>query len=75
MLLFGSAFAAYATAVALVGTEINLVPIAIGRVVTGDFGADPQMADALSLGMIVIIGVVDGRLRAVAAPVEQVAAR
>lgn len=58
VLLFGSAFAAYATAVALVGTEISLVPAAIGRLVTGDFGANPQMADALSLGMIVIIGAV-----------------
>ena len=58
VLLFGSAFAAYATAVALVGTQIQLVPIAIVNVISGDFSSNPQLADALSLGMIVIIGVV-----------------
>lgn len=57
VLLFGSAFAAYATSVALVGTSISLVPAAIGRLVTGDFGSNPHMADALSLGMIAIIAV------------------
>lgn len=56
VLLFGSAFAAYATAVALLGSEIHLVPIDIGLVVTSDFGSNPQLADALALGMIVIIG-------------------
>ncbi|MDB5076800.1 MAG: transporter permease protein [Chloroflexi bacterium] len=56
VLLFGSAFAAYATAVALVGTQINLVPIVIGRILSGDFAADPQQANALAVGMIVIIG-------------------
>ena len=55
VLLFGNAFAAYATATALVGSELSLVPILIGRVVSGDFAADPQAADALSFGMIVII--------------------
>ena len=57
VLLFGSAFAAYATATALVGSEISLVPILIGRVVSGDFAADPQIANALAFGMIVIIGI------------------
>lgn len=56
VLLFGSAFAAYATAFALVGSEINLVPIIIGRILSGDFAADPQQANALAFGMIVIIG-------------------
>jgi putative spermidine/putrescine transport system permease protein len=55
VLLFGSAFAAYATATALVGSELSLVPILIGRVLTGDFTADPQIANALAFGMIVII--------------------
>jgi putative spermidine/putrescine transport system permease protein len=58
VLLFGSAFAAYATAVALVGSQVNLVPIVIGRILSGDFAADPQMANALALGMIVVIGLV-----------------
>jgi putative spermidine/putrescine transport system permease protein len=57
VLLFGNAFAAYATATALVGSQIGLVPILIGRVTTGDFASDPQMANALSLGMVLIIGV------------------
>jgi putative spermidine/putrescine transport system permease protein len=56
VLLFGSSFAAFATAVALVGTEINLVPILIGRILSGDFASDPQVANALATGMIVIIG-------------------
>ena len=57
VLLFGNAFAAYATATALVGSEINLVPILIGRVTSGDFASNPQMANALSLGMVLIISV------------------
>lgn len=57
VLLFGSSFSAYATAAALVGSEINLVPILIGNVLSGNFTADPQLGDALALGMIVIIGV------------------
>jgi putative spermidine/putrescine transport system permease protein len=56
VLLFGSSFAAFATAVALVGTEINLVPIVIGRILSGDFASDPQVANALATGMSVIIG-------------------
>jgi len=57
VLLFGSAFAAYATATALVGSQIGLVPILIGRVTSGDFASNPQMANALSLGMVLIISV------------------
>jgi len=58
VLLFGSAFAAYATAYALVGSEFNLVPLLIGRNVESDFIGNPQQANALAFGMIVIIGVV-----------------
>ena len=58
VLLFGSAFAAYATATALLGSGVHLVPIDIGLVVSGDFSSNPQLADALALGMIVIIGAV-----------------
>ncbi len=57
VLLFGNAFAAYATATALVGSQIGLVPILIGRVTTGDFASNPQMANALSLGMVLVISV------------------
>lgn len=58
VLLFGSAFAAYATATALLGSGVHLVPIDIGLVVNGDFSSNPQLADALALGMIAIIGAV-----------------
>jgi putative spermidine/putrescine transport system permease protein len=57
VLLFGSAFAAYATAYALVGSSINLVSIQIGSLLSGEFTSNGQLADALALGMIVIIGV------------------
>jgi putative spermidine/putrescine transport system permease protein len=57
VLLFGNAFAAYATAYALVGTELNLVPILIGAVQSGNLTSDPQFGDALALGMIVIISI------------------
>jgi putative spermidine/putrescine transport system permease protein len=57
VLLFGNAFSAYATAYALVGSQINLVPIIIGSVVSGNLTSDPQFGDALALGMVVIIGI------------------
>lgn len=57
VLLFGNAFAAYATADALVGATINLVPLLIGNMLSGDVISDPQLANALAVGMIVIIGI------------------
>ena len=57
VLLFGSAFSAYATPYALAGGQINLVPIIIGSVLAGNIVTDPQFGDALALGMIVIIGI------------------
>jgi putative spermidine/putrescine transport system permease protein len=57
VLLFGSAFAAYATAYALVGGSFNLVPILIGVVISGNLSSDPALGYALALGMIVIIGI------------------
>jgi putative spermidine/putrescine transport system permease protein len=57
VLLFGSAFAAYATAYALVGASINLVSIQIGSLLSGEFTSNGQLADALALGMIVIIAI------------------
>lgn len=57
VLLFGNAFAAYATAVALTGGTINLVPIIIGNVLNGNLVVDPGFGDALALGMIAVIAV------------------
>ncbi|MDA8286382.1 MAG: ABC transporter permease subunit [Actinomycetota bacterium] len=58
VLLFGSAFSAYATAYAL-GVS-NLVTVQIGNYVNGNTVYDPQMAYALAFGMIVIIAVTMG---------------
>jgi putative spermidine/putrescine transport system permease protein len=60
VLLFGSAFSAYATAYALAGAQINLVPIVIGASMSGNITIDPQLGDALALGMIVIISLCVG---------------
>ncbi len=55
VLLFGSAFSAYATASALSGNAINLVTIDIADYVNGNITTNPQLAYALAFGMIVVI--------------------
>ena len=55
VLLFGSAFSAYATPYALTSGYINLVPVLIGSVLSGNVLAQPGLGDALSLGMIVVV--------------------
>jgi len=55
ILLFGNAFGAYATAYALTGGFINLVPIQIGAQIRGDVLHDPNLGFALALGMVVIM--------------------
>lgn len=57
VLLFGSAFAAYATAYALVGGTLNLVPLLIGISLSSELLSDPHLADSLATGMIVIISI------------------
>lgn len=57
VLLFGNAFSAYATPYALTSGSVNLVPILIGNVQSGEVIADPNLGDALALGTIVIIAV------------------
>ncbi len=52
MLLFGSAFSAYATAYALTSGNIGLVTIEISNVLSGNVMASPQTGAALSVGMI-----------------------
>ncbi len=56
ILLFGNAFGAYATAYALTGGSLNLVPIVIGAQMRGDVLNNPNLGYALALGMIVIMG-------------------
>jgi putative spermidine/putrescine transport system permease protein len=48
-LLFANALGAYATAYALVGGNLNLLPIQIGYYIEGDLAYDPGKASALSL--------------------------
>jgi putative spermidine/putrescine transport system permease protein len=57
ILLFGSAFGAYATAYALTAGRLPLVPLLIGQVTTGNVLSDPHYGDALALGMVVVLGV------------------
>jgi len=56
LLLFGSAFGAYATAFALTGGTLNLVTIVIGAQIRGDVLNDPHLGYALVLGMVVVMG-------------------
>jgi putative spermidine/putrescine transport system permease protein len=58
MLLFGSALAAYATAEALTSGTIALTSIQIGSFLNGNvISGQENVGKALSLGMVVIIGV------------------
>ena len=55
VLLFGNAFGAYATAYALTGGSLNLVPILIGAQIRGDVLRNPGLGYALALGMVVVM--------------------
>jgi putative spermidine/putrescine transport system permease protein len=59
LLLFANAFSAYATAAALISQGNPIVPIAIANLLTSETGfAQPGLAKALALSMIVIVSVV-----------------
>jgi len=55
ILLFGNAFGAYATAYALTGGMLSLVPILIGAQIQGDVLHDPNLGYALAFGMVVVM--------------------
>ena len=55
VLLFGNAFGAYATAYALTGGFLNLVPILIGAQIQGNVLYDPNLGYALAIGMVVVM--------------------
>jgi putative spermidine/putrescine transport system permease protein len=55
VLLFGNAFGAYATAYALTGGSLNLVPILIGAQIRGDVLRNPGLGYALALGMVIVM--------------------
>jgi len=58
ILLFGSAFSAYATAYALTSGNISLVTTEISAVLSGNVSSEPQVGGALSVGMIVVMVIV-----------------
>jgi putative spermidine/putrescine transport system permease protein len=60
ILLFANAFGAVATAYALTGSFLNIVPILLYAQIRGDVLHDPHLGYALALGMIVITGVASG---------------
>lgn len=57
MLLFASAFGAFATAQALTGGSIYLVTILIGQQIRGDVLNNPNEGYALALGMVLVMAV------------------
>ncbi len=54
ILLFGNAFAAYATAYGI-DQGLNIVPIEIGNYYTGNVLDNPHLAQALAFGMFVVL--------------------
>lgn len=57
ILLFGNAFGAYATALALTGGTIKLVTIQIGAQISGDVLHNPNLGYAMALGMVAVMAV------------------
>ncbi len=56
-LLFANAFGAVATAYALTGSSLSIVPILLFAQIRGDVLQDPHLGYALAFGMIVVTGV------------------
>ncbi|HWK64835.1 MAG TPA: ABC transporter permease subunit [Rhizobiaceae bacterium] len=57
ILLFANAFGAIATAYALTGSSLNIVPILLFAQIRGDVLHNPHLGYALAFGMIVVTGV------------------
>jgi putative spermidine/putrescine transport system permease protein len=71
VLLFGNSFAAYATAYGLTAGGVNLAPIWIGNLVSGDVFYDPHLAQALALGMFVVLAL----MMAIYIPLQRISSR
>jgi len=56
ILLFANAFGAIATAYALTGSSLNIVPILLYAQIRGDVLQDPHLGYALAFGMIFVTG-------------------
>ena len=57
ILLFGNAFAAYATAYSLTSGSVNIVPILIGAYYSGNVLSNPHLAQAMAFGMFFVLAV------------------
>jgi len=57
ILLFGNAFAAYATAYSLSSGSVNIVPNLISAYYTGNVLDNPHLAQAMAFGMFVVLTV------------------
>ena len=55
-LLFANSFGAVATAYALTGSSLSIVPIMLFAQIRGDVLQDPHLGYAMAFGMIVITG-------------------
>jgi putative spermidine/putrescine transport system permease protein len=71
VLLFGNSFAAYATAYGLTAGGVNIVPITIGNYISGDVLSNPHLAQALALGMFVVLAL----MMAIYIPLQRLASR
>ncbi|MGH2934839.1 MAG: ABC transporter permease [Gaiellaceae bacterium] len=71
ILLFGNSFAAYATAYSLTNGNVYIVPVVIGAYYTGNVFNNPHLAQALALGMFVVLVV----MMAAYIPLQRRAAR
>ena len=56
-LLFANSFGAIATAVALTGSQLSIVPIVLFNQIRGDVLQDPQLGYAIAFGMIVVTAI------------------
>ncbi len=59
-LLFANSFGAVATAYALTGSSLSIVPILLFAQIRGDVLQDPHLGYALAFGMIVVTGIANG---------------
>lgn len=57
ILLFGNAFGAYATAYALTGGRLPIITIQIGAQVRGDVLHNPNLGNAMAMGMVLIMAI------------------
>lgn len=60
LLLFANAFGAVATAYALTGSSLNIIPILLYAQIRGDVLHNPHLGYAMAFGMVVVTGLANG---------------